>query len=85
MKSSPLIGIGVGDFPYEYQKVNDIYLLGKQAGCEFWGIEKDKIGHTMQSVFINKQRKILGKWEGENWDQKMERWFDYKTMLRKYH
>ena len=54
-----------------YQKVNDIYLLGKQVGCEFWGIEKDKIGHTMQSIFINNQRKILGKWEGENWDQKM--------------
>ena len=54
-----------------YQKVNDIYLLGKQSGCDFWGIEKDKIGHTMQSIFINNQRKILGKWEGENWDQKM--------------
>jgi O-antigen ligase len=25
VKSSPLIGIGVGDFPYEYQKVNDIF------------------------------------------------------------
>ena len=54
-----------------YQKVNDIYLLGKQSGCDFWGIEKDKIGHTMQSIFINNQRKILGKWEGENCDQKM--------------
>ena len=54
-----------------YKKVNDIYLLGKQAGCEFWGIEKEKIGHTMQSILINNKRNILGKWKGENWDQKM--------------
>ena len=54
-----------------YKKVNDIYLLGKQAGCEFWGIEKEKIGHTMQSILINNKRIILGKWKGENWDQKM--------------
>jgi len=54
-----------------YQKINDIYLLGKQAGCEFWGIEKEKIGHTMQSILIDNKRNILGKWRGENWDQKM--------------
>ena len=54
-----------------YQKASDVYVLGKQAGCEFWGIEKEKIGHTMQSILINKKRKILGKWKGENWDQNM--------------
>tara|TARA_B110000008_G_C16439294_1_gene351183 strand:- start:79 stop:456 length:378 start_codon:yes stop_codon:yes gene_type:complete len=54
-----------------YQKVNDIYRLGKQTGCEFWGIEKEKIGHTMQSVLVNNKREILGKWRGEDWDQKM--------------
>tara|TARA_B110000438_G_C15786274_1_gene638574 strand:- start:1017 stop:1859 length:843 start_codon:yes stop_codon:yes gene_type:complete len=56
-----------------YQKVNDIYRLGKQAGCEFWGIEKEKIGHTMQSILINNDRKILGKWKGEDWNQEMAR------------
>ena len=54
-----------------YQKVSDVYLIGKQAGCEFWGIEKEKIGHTMQSILIDNKRNILGKWRGENWDQKM--------------
>ena len=54
-----------------YQKINDIYTLGKQAGCDFWGVEKQKIGHTMQSILINRKREVLGKWKGENWDQKM--------------
>ncbi len=54
-----------------YQKASDVYVLGKQAGCEFWGIEKEKIGHTMQSILINNKREILGKWKGENWDQNM--------------
>ena len=54
-----------------YQKASDVYVLGKQAGCEFWGIEKEKIGHTMQSILIDNKREILGKWKGENWDQNM--------------
>ena len=35
------------------------------------GIEKNKIGHTMQSILINKDLKILGKWPGEDWKVKM--------------
>ena len=54
-----------------YGKIEDIYKLGKQSGCEFWGIEKGKIGHTMQSIFINKDLKILGKWSGEDWKAEM--------------
>ena len=54
-----------------YKKAEEIYMLGKQSGCEFWGIEKNKIGHTMQSILINKELKILGKWPGEDWKVKM--------------
>ena len=54
-----------------YKKAEEIYKLGKQSGCEFWGIEKNKIGHTMQSILINKDLKILGKWPGEDWKVKM--------------
>ncbi len=54
-----------------YKKTENIYKLGKQSGCEFWGIEKNKIGHTMQSILINKELKILGKWPGEDWKVKM--------------
>jgi len=51
-----------------YERIEDIYRLGKQSGCEFWGIENGKIGHTMQSILIDRNRKILGKWPGENWE-----------------
>ena len=54
-----------------YGRIEDIYKLAKQSGCEFWGIEEGKIGHTMQSILINKNRKILGKWPGENWEVKL--------------
>ena len=54
-----------------YKRTEDIYRLGKQSGCEFWGIENGKIGHTMQSILIDKNRKILGKWPGENWEVKL--------------
>ena len=34
----------------------------------FWGIEQEKIGHTMSSVLIGKNREVLGVWKGENWE-----------------
>ncbi|MBT3180179.1 MAG: hypothetical protein HOB40_10975 [Candidatus Marinimicrobia bacterium] len=48
-------------------RIDDIYRLAKQSGCNFWGIEENKIGHTLQSFFIGPNRKLLGKWPGDSW------------------
>ena len=50
--------------------ISDVYQLVKQTGGDFWGIEKEKIGHTLVSVLIDPERKILGSWEGDKWPAK---------------
>jgi protein SCO1/2 len=47
--------------------IEDVYRLAKQSGCNFWGIEEKKIGHTLRSILIGPNREILGNWPGDNW------------------
>ena len=51
-------------------KIEDIYRLIKQSGGDFWGVEQEKIGHKLASVFLGKNRELLGVWNGENWKVK---------------
>ncbi len=48
-------------------RINDVYQLVRQSGGNFWGIEQDKIGHTLSSILIGPKREVLGKWKGEDW------------------
>jgi protein SCO1/2 len=55
-------------------KLDDVYKLVKQSGGDFWGVEKDKIGHTLRSVLISPDRELLASWSGEEWKvQEVER------------
>ena len=55
-------------------KLDDVYKLVKQSGGDFWGVEKNKIGHTLRSVLISPERKLLASWSGEEWKvQEVER------------
>jgi len=47
--------------------VKDIYQFAKQSGCDFWGIEEGKIGHTLRSILLGPNRELLGFWPGDNW------------------
>ena len=47
--------------------IEDVYRLAKQSGCNFWGIEENKIGHTLRSILIGPNREVLGNWPGDNW------------------
>jgi protein SCO1/2 len=47
--------------------IEDVYRLAKQSGCNFWGIEENKIGHTLRSILIGPNREVLGNWLGDNW------------------
>ncbi len=51
-------------------KVDDVYRLVKQSGGDFWGVEENKIGHTLRSVLLSPNRKLLASWEGEDWKPK---------------
>ena len=50
--------------------IEDAYKLIKQSGGDFWGVEKDKIGHKLVSVLIDPDRKVLGSWKGDKWESK---------------
>ncbi|MDP6170509.1 MAG: copper-binding protein [Candidatus Marinimicrobia bacterium] len=47
--------------------VDDVYRLVKQSGGDFWGVEEERIGHTLRSVLIGPERELLASWKGEDW------------------
>jgi len=47
--------------------IEDVYRLGKQSGCDFWGVEEGKIGHTLRSILIGPNRELLASWPGDDW------------------
>lgn len=50
-----------------YDNMNSIFMLTKQIGCKFWGIENNNIGHNMRSILIGPNRELLFIWEGDKW------------------
>ena len=64
------------DTTYEYDNwmvwsstghIEEIYQLVKQTGGEFWGVEEDKIGHTLKSILIGPNREVMASWSGDDW------------------
>ena len=47
--------------------LNDLYLITKQVGLTFGGIEDNNIGHTMRTVILDKKNTILKIYEGYDW------------------
>lgn len=47
--------------------VENVYKLIRQSGGNFWGVETNKIGHTLSSILIDDERKLLANWTGEDW------------------
>ena len=46
---------------------NDLFLITKQSGVSFGGIEENNIGHTMRTIVIDKDLKLLKVYKGMNW------------------
>ena len=49
------------------EKVSDLYTLSSEIGCEYWGIEKNNIGHNLRSALIGPDKTLLKIWEGDEW------------------
>ena len=47
--------------------LNDLMLLTKQCDLSFGGVEENNIGHTMRTIILDKNKKILEVYEGLNW------------------
>ena len=48
--------------------IGDIHQLVKQSGGDFWGVEKEKIGHKLVSILVGPKKEVLGFWNGDKWE-----------------
>ena len=46
---------------------NDLILLTKQSNVSFGGVEENNIGHTMRTIILDKNKKLLKAYEGIDW------------------
>ena len=46
---------------------NDLILLTKQSNVSFAGVEENNIGHTMRTIILDKNKKLLKAYEGSDW------------------
>ena len=49
------------------QHINDLFLLTKQSELRFWGVDENNIGHTMRTLIVDKNRKIIKIYDGIDW------------------
>ena len=54
-------------FLSSYNHLNDIFTLTQQSGVGFWGVEENNIGHSMRSILIDKNLKLLKTFDGIDW------------------
>ena len=47
--------------------LNDLYMITKQTGLAFGGVEENNIGHTMRTLIIDENRTLIKIYEGFDW------------------
>ena len=57
-------------FISSYNSLDDLNLISRETGMSFWGINENDIGHTMRSVLISPDGKLLSAYDGLDWDVK---------------
>tara|TARA_Y100001970_G_scaffold25226_1_gene30156 strand:+ start:4079 stop:4915 length:837 start_codon:yes stop_codon:yes gene_type:complete len=54
-------------FLSSYNHIDDIFSLAQQSGVAYWGVEENNIGHSMRSVLIDKDLKLIKTFDGIDW------------------
>ena len=63
--------------------LNDIFSLAGQSYVSFWGVDENDIGHTLRSVLIDPERRLMKVFEGTDWrPEAVER--DIRNILKAY-
>ena len=57
-------------FMSSYKSLDDLNLISRETGMSFWGINENDIGHTMRSVLISSNGKLLSAYDGLDWEIK---------------
>jgi len=62
---------------------NDIYTLAGQSFVSFWGVDENDIGHTLRSVLLDPERRLMKAFDGTDWrPEAVER--DIRNIFRAY-
>ena len=71
-------------FYSSFGHLNDIFMLAGQSFVSFWGIDENDIGHTLRSVIIDPERRLMKTYDGTDWPpEAAER--DIRNLLKAYH
>ena len=63
--------------------MHDIFMLSGQSLASFWGVDENDIGHTLRSVIIDPERRLMQAYEGVDWQpEAAER--DIRNILKAY-
>ena len=61
--------------------LNDIFTLAGQSNVSFWGIDENDIGHSLRSVLLGPNRRLMKTFDGTDWrPEAAER--DIRNILR---
>ena len=55
-------------FLSSYNHINDVFMLTQQSGVAFRGVEENNIGHSMRTVVIDKNLKLITAFDGIDWN-----------------
>ena len=70
-------------FYSSHKQINDIFKLAGESAVSFWGIDKNDIGHSLRSILIGPERRLLRAYEGINWRPEIVEQ-DIKNILNTY-
>ena len=54
-------------FLSSFNHIQDIFTLTQQSGVGFWGIEDNNIGHTMRTIIVDSNLKVVKAFDGFDW------------------
>jgi len=64
--------------------LNDIFMLAGQSFVSFWGVDENDIGHSLRSIIIDPERRLMKAYDGTEWrPEAAER--DIRSLLKAYH
>ena len=70
-------------FYSSFGHLNDILKLTGQSLVSFWGVDENDIGHTLRSVIIDPERRLMKAYDGTDWQPEgAER--DIRNILKAY-
>jgi cytochrome oxidase Cu insertion factor (SCO1/SenC/PrrC family) len=59
-------------------------MLAGQSFVSFWGVDENDIGHSLRSVIIDPERRLMKAYDGTEWRaEAAER--DIRSLLKAYH